>query len=131
MKKKTLRILFFIYLLCVGYLCFASFKAIPSSPIFIFGLQADRIVHFLMFIPFPFLAFFSYEDKKASVWKVLLVLVLIFSIGCLVAGATEYIQGLLPHRAKDIEDFKADALGLLFGSIITLLTEIGIRRKRA
>lgn len=128
MEKKRLRIMLVAYLLLVCYLCFASFKAVPGKPVFILGLQADRIVHFLMFAPFTFLAFFSFEDKKASVLKVLLTLVLIFSMGCLIAGATEYIQGLLPHRVKDIEDFKADTLGLITGSILTLFAIIRSRR---
>ena len=130
MNRRTVRILLVAYLLCVGYLCFASFKAIPSAPIFILGIQADRIVHFLMFVPFPFLAFFSFEDRNKTFWQVLLILILIFSAGCLVAGATEYIQGLLPHRVKDIEDFKADTLGLILGSLITLLAIIRIQGKR-
>lgn len=44
----------------------------------------------------------------------------IFIAGCLIGGGIELIQGLTDYRSCDIMDFRADATGLVIGSLITL-----------
>ena len=47
-----------------------------------------------------------------------------FVIGCLLAGATEVIQGELGYRTEDIMDFRADGISLAIASIITFILRL-------
>ena len=125
MKRTTIfRILTFIYVVVVGVLCFANFRSIPIAPGKFLGIDADKVVHFFMFFPFPILMYFSLPMEKKRLGPVLGIIVLIFAVGCLLAGCTEYVQGKLPYRTMDINDFKADMLGMLLASLITFLIRL-------
>lgn len=122
MRRTTLfRLLTLLYLAAVAVLCFAKFSSLSSVPGSFLGIPTDKIVHFLMFMPFPVLALLSFELKKPHLFKLVLIVVLLFITGCLLAWATEYVQGLLPYRDMDPKDFRADSLGLLVGSVVSFL----------
>ena len=40
------RVLTLLYIIAVAVLCFAKFSAMPPSPVSIFGIPADKVVHF-------------------------------------------------------------------------------------
>lgn len=125
MKRTVLfRILTVVYLAVIAVLCFANFGSNREVPLTLFGLPTDKIVHFLMFLPFPFLAFFSFPLRKAGVMKSLLLVIGLFAMGCLLACGTEYIQSKLPYRTMDPNDFRADAAGLICGSVTTFLIRL-------
>ncbi|MBO7604542.1 MAG: VanZ family protein [Bacteroidales bacterium] len=124
------RILTLLYIIAVAVLCFARFSALPPSPASIFGIPADKVVHFLMFLPFPVLAFFSLRLSRGGVVKTLLVLVAVFIVGCGLAWGTEYIQSKLPYRTMDPADFGADRLGLICGSFIAFFIKLFSRKKK-
>ena len=122
MRRTTLfRILTLLYLAAVAVLCFAKFSSLPSVPGNFLGIPTDKIVHFLMFLPFPILALFGFKLKRPAVVKIVLIVVGLFIIGCLLAWGTEYVQGKLPYRNMDPRDFRADSLGLFIGSIMAFL----------
>ena len=122
MRRTTLfRLLTLLYLAAVAVLCFAKFSSLSSVPGSFLGIPTDKIVHFLMFMPFPVLALLSFELKKPHLFKLVLIVVLLFITGCLLAWATEYVQGLLPYRDMDPKDFRADSLGLFIGSVVSFL----------
>ena len=123
------RVLTLVYIIAVAVLCFAKFSAMPPSPVSIFGIPADKVVHFLMFLPFPVLAFFSLSIRRGGVVKTILVLVAVFIVGCALAWGTEYIQGKLPYRSMDPADFGADRLGLLCGAIIAFFIKLLSHKK--
>ena len=123
-RTLTFRILTILYLCAIGVLCFANFSGMTDVPETLFGIPADKIVHFLMFLPFPVLVFFSFRLSGTGVVKSLLLIIAIFAVGCLFAWGTEYVQGLLPYRDMDMEDFKADRLGLACGSLITFFVRL-------
>ena len=52
-QKIAFRILFFLYIAAVLYLCFGRFDNAPSIELNLWGIPTDKIVHFLMFFPFP------------------------------------------------------------------------------
>lgn len=132
MKRSTIfRILTLIYLIAVGVLCFANFSSIPTAPGSFLGIPADKIIHFLMFAPFPILSWFSLERKGWGVVRSMLVIVLVFAVGCMIAGATEIIQGHLPYRTMDPADFRADMLGLALSSVIAFLIDLYLSRSHA
>ncbi len=125
MKRTTIfRVLTILYLAAIAVLCFANFGSVREVPLTIFGIPTDKIVHFLMFLPFPVVAFFSFPLKKAGVVKTLLLIVGIFAVGCLLAWGTEYVQSKLPYRTMDPMDFQADAIGLICGSVAAFLIRI-------
>ena len=125
MKRTTLfKILTLLYIAAVAVFCFANFSSLPIAPGKILGLDADKVVHFLMFFPFPILAYLSFPLDKRGLVFTLFIIVLIFALGCGLAGITEYVQGKLPYRTMDINDFKADMLGLLSASLITFLLRL-------
>ena len=122
MRRTTLfRLLTLLYLAAVAVLCFAKFSSLPSVQGSLLGIPTDKIVHFLMFLPFPVVALLSFKLKKPAILKLILIVVLLFIIGCLIAWGTEYVQGLLPYRNMDPVDFKADSLGLFAGSILSFI----------
>ncbi|MBR4809026.1 MAG: VanZ family protein [Bacteroidales bacterium] len=128
MKRTTVfKILTLLYLVAVAVLCFAKFSSLPTVPGKFLGMDADKVVHFLMFFPFPLLAYLSFPLERKGIFVTVCIIVLIFAVGCCLAGVTEYVQGRLPYRTMDIADFRADMLGMLSASVITFLLRIFIR----
>ena len=113
------RILLVVYLAAVAYLCFASQGGLPKFDDWPFKIPADKVVHFLMFLPWPILASISVmPDRDRASVRMVVILLIITLIGCALAGTTEWIQGLLPYRSRDIMDFIADSLGLMTGALL-------------
>ena len=108
-----------IYILAICILCFMNPSDMPDPELDIPGL--DKLVHFMMFVPFPVLAFLTIEPQKKGFKTTLTLIILIFLIGCILATGTEYIQKLTAYRSFEISDIAADFIGLLIGSIITFL----------
>lgn len=131
MKKVwIIRIVTLLYLVAVAVLCFANFSKMPDVPHSIFGIQADKLLHFAMFLPFPVLAFYSLGTRRFSVLKTVTSIVVLFGIGCLMAWGTEYYQGKLPYRTMDPADFKADRIGLMCGSVAAFILYFFTRKKK-
>ena len=113
------RILLVVYLAAVAYLCFASQGGLPKFDDWPFKIPADKVVHFLMFLPWPILASLSVmPDRDRASVRMVVTLLIITLIGCALAGTTEWVQGLLPYRSRDIMDFIADSLGLMTGALL-------------
>lgn len=77
-----------------------------------------------MFTPFPILAFLSTNLVSKKWWHSLLAVLIIFLTGAAIAAFTEYAQGLTDYRVADIEDYKADLVGLGLTSIIVLVVDL-------
>ena len=125
MKRTVIfRILTLLYLAVVAVLCFANFSSVPEVQKSFFGIPTDKIVHFLMFLPFPFLAYWSFSPKRITVVRTVLMLVCIFVVGCLIAWGTEFVQSKLPYRKMDMSDFKADRIGLAVGCLFSFIIQL-------
>ena len=97
----------------------------------LFGLPIDKVVHFLMFFPFPILAFLAYDHLTQTPWQALAALISICAIGGIFAGLTEIIQGQLSYRTKDINDFGADCLAIgLSGLLVFIIDVLKMRKKK-
>ena len=122
--KKGWRIFFgillVIYLAAVAYLCFYKFQSLPHIRR-IWGFPADKFVHFVMFLPFPFLMYLTFAPITKHFFKALLHILIIFGIGCSIAAGTEVIQTHLKYRTGDLMDFKADSIALAISSVFTLI----------
>lgn len=124
MKARTLllfRILMVLYIAAVAVLCFAHFRNMTEVPTTIFGLEADKVVHFLMFLPFPLLAYLALGKQPKTPWRALWAILALFFTGSLIAAGTEIGQSFLPYRSADPMDFKADTLALAIGSLVAFI----------
>lgn len=114
--------LFCLYIAAVALLCFAKPEDIPRFSETWLGFPADKVAHFVMFLPFPFLAYLVLEPqrKRGRWWKVIL-LIIITVAGAGLAQWTEQIQARLTYRTSDIRDFIADMYGMGSGIFATII----------
>ncbi len=129
-KTILARILFFLYLAAIAFLCFMHVDKLPDVEKILFGIPADKLAHFLMFLPFPILAYLAYDHLTNRFWSAVLFSAATFIIGALLAYGTEYVQGKLPYRSMDINDFKADALALAISSVFVFIIDVTHLQKR-
>lgn len=131
-STKTIlsRILFFLYLAAIAFLCFMKVDKLPEIQRVIFGIPADKLAHFLMFLPFPILAFLAYDHVTDKPWRCVLFAVMNLLCGAAVALLTEYIQGLLPYRSRDLADFKVDLLAIGISTLLVFIIDICHTRNR-
>ncbi len=123
------RILFGLYLVAVAVLCFGKFDGAQDEPRDLWGIPTDKIVHFLMFFPFPILACLASGGYRGERWQATFRTVIAFLAGCAFAAATEWVQTWLSYRSGDPVDFGADALALLLSSAIVLIIVLAKHRK--
>ena len=131
-RLKVLSIVAFcIYLAAVAVLCFIRPSSLPEMDIKTFlGIPIDKILHFIMFIPYPVLSgmvFISKEQKRYTAIATLFILAL---TGIGVSYGTEMIQSHTDYRSYEIADFYADIAGIAAGSIITASCLIYTRLKK-
>ena len=121
-KRKIIGlVLFLVYLGLVAWCCFGYFDDLPKPTQYILGIPIDKIVHFLMFVPFPFLCYMAFGPERGRSWKSVLTVFIAFLTGCLVAAATEIGQSYTSHRTADPKDFMADAIALAVASLVALV----------
>ena len=131
-RLKVLSIVAFcVYLAAVAVLCFIKPSSFPEMDIKTFlGIPIDKILHFIMFLPYPVLSgmvFISKEQKRPAVIATLLILAL---TGIGVAYGTEMIQSHTDYRSYEIADFYADIAGIAAGTIFTASCLIYTRLKK-
>lgn len=107
-----------IYIVVVAVLCFMKTDSLPSVELHFLGIPIDKLVHFIMFVPFPVLACMTFRPANAGKTGKMCVLMVIMATGAGLAKATERIQSMLSYRTGDPMDFMADMTGILIGSLI-------------
>ncbi|MGM9753960.1 MAG: VanZ family protein [Candidatus Cryptobacteroides sp.] len=123
MKNKWIwRAALLLYFCLLAYLCFAPPQAFPSVNKWNFFIPADKLVHFLMFLPFPVLCYLAIGRNIHKSWKSVGGIVLLFIAGCVLATATELIQGITPERQPDRYDFLADAIGMFVSCLVLFVS---------
>jgi len=119
-RTHTLYIIIFcMYLAAVGLLCFIKPSSLPEMDIkTFFGLPLDKVLHFLMFLPYPFLSgmIFISKEQRPIVSCVILFILAVTGIG--VAYGTEIIQSHTGYRSYEIADFHADMIGIAAGTLL-------------
>ena len=121
--KYTFHAVFYIYIVLV---LFASLYSFNESKIdlsdYIFGIRADRIVHFILFLPYSvnaWLAFGSSLKKISGRYARYYILL----SGIIISSATEYLQTLTPYRDFDLFDLSSNYLGIISGSLIVYILD--------
>ena len=123
--KLTFRILFFLYLGAVLFLCFAKFESLPRAEWTLLGIPSDKVVHFCMFFPFPILAFLAFDQYTHTVPASLGFTALTLAVGILLALATEWGQSYFTDwRKGDPKDFLSDLIALILSSALVLFLDI-------
>ena len=100
-RRLVFKILLVLYLIAVAWLCFGHFSSIPHVKMFYRGIPTDKIVHFLMFFPFPLLAFGAFDKYTTKPWHSFLFVAVLFALGCMLAGATEIGQTYTKYRRPE------------------------------
>lgn len=118
------RILFILYLGAIAFLCLVHPGRLPEVSRFIFGIPTDKVAHFLMFLPFPVLAFLSYNLRSTKVWHTLLFTLIVFTVGFGLAALTEYLQGLTSYRTSERADLVADTIALGCSCLMVFLVDL-------
>ena len=109
------------YIVAVAVLCFMKPSSLPQVELDFFGIPMDKVVHFIMFLPFSILAYMTFWPADAGKIRKLAVLLVILIFGAGMAVATEKIQAMTGYRSGDIMDFAADMTGILAGAVLTAL----------
>ncbi len=120
-RKLIWFLLLCLYVTAVAVLCFMKPEGLPEVSPDIFGIPIDKVVHFMMFFPFPFVAYeaFCPKTKKKSIH--IAVLLAMYGIGLTLAIGTEHIQGQLGYRSEDIKDFYSDSIGISCSAVLTMI----------
>lgn len=121
-------ILFLVYLGLVFWCCFGNFSDLPDVQKEFFGIPTDKIVHFIMFLPFVTLCFMAFSFIGKTYRGKLLLIIPALVAGILLAIGIEIGQSLTSYRTGDSMDFFADSMGLLASTIITLIL-VALKKK--
>lgn len=109
------------YIVAVAILCFMKPSSLPQVELDFFGIPMDKVVHFIMFLPFSILAYMTFWPTDAGRLRKMAVLLITVIFGAGMAVATERIQAMTGYRSGDIRDFAADMTGILTGAALTAL----------
>jgi len=129
-KKLILRILFFVYLAVVLYLCFGKFESTPDVPRSLLGIPADKLVHFCLFFPFPVLAFLAFDKYTETPKSTFLFSGITWVLGLMLAIGTEWGQAhLTTWRTGDPLDLVADILGITLSTLLVIFWDLSKQKK--
>jgi len=94
---------------------------IPTIDPYLWGIPVDKIAHFAMFFPYPFLAYAAFQPHGRRRYVHFIVLLIVVIVGAGLAVGTEQIQGMLEYRSYDIADYMADMIGIGSSAFIIAL----------
>lgn len=98
-----------IYIIVILCLCLGTFQGPAGMWKTFLGIQLDKIIHFLMYLPYPALAFWAFYQGKN--WGRFLLVVLL--IGIAYSGAVEIMQAIFTDsRSAEWGDLLANTLGM-------------------
>lgn len=124
-NKSSIKRFIFIFLLLsyLAVLSYLYFGNIPKStllPDSMFGFEIDKVVHFVMFFPYPFLAHGSFTGKRK--WRNLLF---IFFFGILLAYCFELSQSRIsPSRTTDPWDLIFNIASLTLATFLLAIIDL-------
>ncbi len=123
MGKSTIylsRFLMLVYAVAICVLCFAHVSPIFDLNGIWLGIPKDKILHFIMFLPLPILAYMSFHRSTGKPSRLIIFLLITLIAGTVAGGAIELLQQFTGYRSCDILDFRADCLGLFTSTVLVL-----------
>ena len=118
--KRISSVLFCIYIIAVITLCLIHTDSMPELPKSLFGIPIDKIVHFIMFLPFMILGYSTFNPVDKSIYRKFAVLMILSILGCAFALATERLQGMTSYRSYELMDIATDCSAIAAGTLIIL-----------
>ena len=124
-KKSTWRrvfiVLFVLYMGVLINLYFGKFPSFLKLPRTILDIPSDKVGHFLMFLPYPFLAHGSSFTGKRK-WRDLLFVHL---SGIVIAFVFELLQSTLAsYRTTDPWDLVANVASISIATLILAIIDL-------
>lgn len=117
---RLILVVFAAYLATLALLYFGNFKISPDMPRELWGIPMDKIAHFLMFLPYPFLAHRSLTGKRK--WRNLVFVIL---SGIVLAYCLELTQHTVnPLRTSDPWDLLTNIASITVASFILSLVDL-------
>lgn len=113
----------------VVVVCFGHFENLPDIEKKFLGIPMDKVIHFIMFLPFPILMGLSFHKTSTKSLNTIFFALGTFVLGCILAGATEIGQSFTTYRSCDITDFRADSIALAISTLAVFIVNI-LRNKR-
>ena len=126
--KRLSTAAFCVYLVAVAVLCFLKPSSLPEVRFTtIFGIPVDKLVHFLMFLPYPILSGLSFMNRKLPIFVNMFILAILVTTGAGIAYGTEVLQAQTGYRSYEIADFNADLAGIAVGAVCTFIGMLYIK----
>ncbi|MGM9736359.1 MAG: VanZ family protein [Candidatus Cryptobacteroides sp.] len=119
-----------LYIVSLIALCIIQTESLPQVEAEWFGIPTDKIVHFVMFLPFPVLTWLAFFKEERIKWKKVGLCAIILICGMVLAAGTEVAQTFTEYRDGDILDFAADCLGMAAGLALVILVSYLSRKRR-
>jgi VanZ family protein len=114
-----IKLMFYLYILTVLSLMLFSINVSDINvPKEIMGIAIDKVVHFFIFFPYPFLLYVSFKRKFTANLPFFLWIIIPLS-GIFFAIATEFLQSLNPARSFELSDMAANVSAIVSASIIS------------
>ncbi|MBP5539069.1 MAG: VanZ family protein [Bacteroidales bacterium] len=115
-----------VYVIAVLCLCLGTFQGPSGMWKTFLGIQMDKVFHFLLYLPYPALAFWAFYPKKNAGRFLLIVLL----IGIAYSGAVEIMQALFTdNRSAEWGDLLANTLGMAAGAMAVSPALLFLRRR--
>ena len=119
--RKVFVVLFVLYMGVLIYLYFGKFPSFIKLPRTIMNIPSDKVGHFLMFLPYPFLAHGSSFTGKRK-WRDLLFVHL---SGIVIAFTFELLQSTLAsYRTTDPWDLVANVASISLATLILAVIDL-------
>lgn len=123
--QNTGKIVLAVYVIAILYLCLGSFQGVPGMWKTFLGIQMDKVFHFLMYLPYPVLAFWAFYKSRGKG----LLLLKILLVGVAYGGAIELMQAIFTDsRSAEWGDWLANTAGMTLSVLFVGLGLIIYRR---
>lgn len=122
--------IFYVYIIIIlSIMIFTINTEGINAPDLIFGIEIDKVVHFVVFLPYPFLLWLAFNKRFRRHINLFVCFFIPFT-GLLFAIATELLQSLNPSRDFDVFDILANILSIIFASLVLNVIHIINDRSR-
>ena len=119
--RRVFIVLFVLYMGVLIYLYFGKFPSFLKLPRTILDIPSDKVGHFLMFLPYPFLAHGSSFTGKRK-WRDLLFVHL---SGITIAFVFELLQSTLAsYRTTDPWDLVANVASISIATLVLAIVDL-------